>query len=264
MFNDFSNGHIILYLGPMFGSKSSALYDEMIRRYYGGQKSIMVKKSNDNRYNHYKIETHDHKYSNVQKIKQDNNLNIFKLNNEIEFTTINCEYLYEIDNVIKNYDVILIDEIQFFNDAPQYCDKWANNNKTVICAGLIGTYQRTIFDVVAKLIPRSEYIMIKNAICKNTGKTASFSERLVHSNSEILIGGAETYKPVDRKTYFNDMSDNDFIDYVYNEIVNFADVIGRQLIDKQKEEIKNKIKILNQNHNKAFDFDYFEILKQIQ
>lgn len=259
MFNNFSKGHIILYLGPMFGSKSSALYDEMIRRHYGGQKSIMVKKNNDIRYDKNKIETHDHKYANILNIKNDKerNLNTYKLNDEIHFSVVNCDYLYEINDIISGYDVILIDEIQFFNDAPYYCDLWANNNKTVICAGLIGTYQRTIFDVIAKLIPRSEYIFIKNAICKDTGKTASFSERLVKSNSEILIGGLETYKPVDRITFFNDMEILDYREYIFNEIINFSLSINKPLDNKQKEKLKDIINKINKNDN----VNYIDIIK---
>ena len=260
MFNNFDNGCIILYLGPMFGSKSSALYDELIRRHYGGQKSLMVKKTSDTRYDRYKIETHDHKYSNVVKIENKGKINVYELNKEIKIHTINCEYLYEIDNIIKDYDAILIDEIQFYNDAPFYCDKWANCGKSVICAGLIGTYQRTIFNVIAKLIPRSEYIFIKNAICKSTGKTASFSERLVKSNNEVLIGGIETYKPVDRKTYFNDMSNDDYKSYLLNEIVEFAKSIN---IDLSNEEI-DKIKNITVQNNKDFDFDYYKIIKSVK
>lgn len=261
MFNNFSKGHIILYLGPMFGSKSSALYDEMIRRHYGGQKSIMVKKNNDTRYDKNKIETHDHKYANIMNIKNDEerNLNIYKLNDEIHFSVINCDYLYEINDIISSYDVILIDEIQFFNDAPYYCDLWANNNKTVICAGLIGTYQRTIFDVVAKLIPRSEYIFIKNAICKDTGKTASFSERLVKSNSEILIGGLETYKPVDRITFFNDMEISDYREHLYTEIINFSISINKPLTNEQRKKLKEIINKINKNNK----IDYLDIIKNL-
>ena len=67
----------------MFGSKSSALYDELIRRHYGGQKSLMVKKTSDTRYDQYKIETHDHKYSNVIKIENKGKINVYELNKEI-------------------------------------------------------------------------------------------------------------------------------------------------------------------------------------
>ena len=260
MFNNFDSGCIILYLGPMFGSKSSALYDELIRRHYGGQASLMVKKSSDIRYDKNKIETHDHRYSNIIHIKNQDNLNIYKLNNEIQINTINCDYLYEINNVVKNYDVILIDEIQFYNDAPYYCDKWANCGKTVICAGLIGTYQRTIFNVVSKLIPRSEYIFIKNAICKDTGKTASFSERLIKSDNEVLIGGIETYKPVDRKTYFKDMSNDDYKNYIFNEIIEFSKSIN---IDLSNDEIDKLKKYVNTITN-DFDLDYYYIIKTIK
>lgn len=260
MFNNFDSGCIILYLGPMFGSKSSALYDELIRRHYGGQASLMVKKSSDIRYDKNKIETHDHRYSNIIHIKNQDNLNIYKLNNEIQINTINCDYLYEIDNVIKNYDVILIDEIQFYNDAPYYCDKWANCGKTVICAGLIGTYQRTIFNVVSKLIPRSEYIFIKNAICKDTGKTASFSERLIKSDNEVLIGGIETYKPVDRKTYFKDMSFDDYKNYIFNEIIEFSKSININLSNNEIDKLKKYVNTITND----FDLDYYNIVKTIK
>lgn len=260
MFNNFDSGCIILYLGPMFGSKSSALYDELIRRHYGGQASLMVKKSSDIRYDKNKIETHDHRYSNIIHIKNQDNLNIYKLNNEIQINTINCDYLYEIDNVIKNYDVILIDEIQFYNDAPYYCDKWANCGKTVICAGLIGTYQRTIFNVVSKLIPRSEYIFIKNAICKDTGKTASFSERLIKSDNEVLIGGIETYKPVDRKTYFKDMSFDDYKNYIFNEIIEFSKSININLSNNEIDKLKKYVNTITND----FDLDYYNIIKTIK
>ena len=260
MFNNFDNGCIILYLGPMFGSKSSSLYDELIRRYYGGQKSLMVKKSSDERYDKFKIETHDHKYSNIENIGQKGIINIYQLNKEINIHSVNCEFLYEIDFLIKDYDVVLIDEIQFYKDAPFYCEKWANCNKTVICAGLIGTYQRTIFDVVSKLIPRSEYIFIKNAICKDTGKTASFSERLIKSNNnEVLIGGIETYKPVDRKTFFNDMTNEDYKEFIFNEIIEFSKSINFNLTNEKIEKIRNFINKSNLN----FNIDYYDIISKI-
>ena len=38
------------------------------------------------------------------------------------------------DNIAHNYDVIGIDEGQFFGDAVAFCDRWANKGKVVICA----------------------------------------------------------------------------------------------------------------------------------
>ena len=40
--------------------------------------------------------------------------------------------LRNIDNVSHNYDVIGIDEGQFFNDIAHYCEKWAQTGKTVV------------------------------------------------------------------------------------------------------------------------------------
>ena len=142
-----------------------------------------------------------------------------------------------------------------------FADVNSNENKIVIGAGLIGTFQRTIFNVISQLIPRSEYIFIKNAVCKDTGRTASFSERLIKSDQEVLIGGKDTYKPVDRKTYFNDMTNEDFKNYVFNEIVEFANIINKPIDEDNKEKLKN---ILNEKiKNKMIDFDYFEIIKNL-
>ena len=138
MFNNFDNGCIILYLGPMFGSKSSALYDELIRRHYGGQKSLMVKKTSDTRYDQYKIETHDHKYSNVIKIENKGKINVYELNKEIKIHTINCEYLYEIDDIQEVDSIIselknehkkcrhIVYAYKFDNIEKSYADKEPN------------------------------------------------------------------------------------------------------------------------------------------
>ena len=56
----------------------------------------------DNRYDKNKIVTHDN-YS---------------------LDAINCNYLQDINDKINKFDVICIDEIQFFNDAYIYCNKW--------------------------------------------------------------------------------------------------------------------------------------------
>ena len=56
-----------------------------------------------------------------------------------------------------------------FTDADIICDMWANNGKIVIVSGLKGDYNREPFEVISKLIPKSENITYLNAVCKETG-----------------------------------------------------------------------------------------------
>jgi thymidine kinase len=261
--NNYGNGYIILYLGSMFSSKTSALYEELIKHYYGGHKSLIIKKKNDNRYsNNGVIFTHDKKYISDNKIKKINDITVYKIQNNIDVYSFECNYLYEANEKIKNFDVILIDEIQFFEDAYIYCDKWANDKKIVICSGLNSTFKRSSFDTISKLIPRVECIINRHSVCRETGNTASFSERLNENNEEISIGGSESYKPVDRITYFNDLNKTKsaYQNYIFNEIIQLADLLKINTKGLEEKIYKLIISNIKDNH---FEGDYFEILKKL-
>jgi len=110
-------------------------------------------------------------------------------------------YLKSINHLIVDYNAIFIDEIQFFDDAVMYCENWANKGLIIIAAGLSGTYKRTPFPIISELISKAEKIIIKDAICKETGKTANFTMKINNSGNIIDIGSEDKYKPVDRQTY---------------------------------------------------------------
>lgn len=180
MYNN-QNGYIRLIIGPMFSGKTSFLKTIFDRFTIAGKKCLMVKYINDNRYDDKYVITHT----------------------GIKCTgdTIKASKLSEIDKLIYNYDVICIDEIQFYIDAPEYCDKWANDGLIIICAGLSGTFERKEFPVISKLIPLCEKIELLRAVCPETGNDATFSYRINNNNEVIDIGGNDKYKAVDRKTY---------------------------------------------------------------
>lgn len=175
-------GKFNLILGCMFSGKTSTLIERYNRYTIGGKKCIMVKYKHDTRYDREKIVTHD----------------------GIKVNALLCEYLFEVDIVIQEYDVICIDEIQFYKDAHIFCDKWANDGKIVEACGLNGTFDRKPFETISKLIPLAENITYKTAICKDTGEEAVYSYRITDDMDEEIIGGDDIYSGVDRKTYFND------------------------------------------------------------
>lgn len=174
------SGKINLIIGCMFSSKTSTLISRYKKYSIGGKKCIMIKNGMDTRYDENCISTHD----------------LIKMN------AIKCIDLSELDNIIKDYDVILIDEIQFFKDADQICDKWANDGHIIEASGLNGTSDRKPFDIISKLIPLAENITFLTAVCQNNGNDASFTKRLVDNKNIVLIGGTDIYTAVDRKNYF--------------------------------------------------------------
>ena len=96
---------------------------------------LLVKHKDDNRYDSEYIVTHDNQ----------------------KYKAINTKYLKDIienKNVVKS-EVLCIDEIQFYEDASEICDLWANNGKIVIASGLNGDFKREPFEQISKLLPKA-------------------------------------------------------------------------------------------------------------
>ena len=172
-------GRINLICGPMFSGKTSELYRRYNRYKLAGKKCVLIKYFNDNRYSENKIVTHD--------------------NNQ--YDAIKCEKLQDIEKLINDYEVICIDEIQFYSDAAEYCDKWANNDKIIEVCGLNGDYKRESFEQISLLIPIVENITFLTAIDEKTGEEACFTKRIIDSKELQLIGRKETYIACSKDTY---------------------------------------------------------------
>lgn len=80
----------------------------------------------------------------------------------------------------KNYEVIAIDEGQFFEDIAEFCEDLANNGKIVIVAALDGTFERKAFNKILDLIPLCEKVKKLTAVCYYCKmENASFTKRTV-------------------------------------------------------------------------------------
>ena len=123
-------GKIELILGPMFSGKSTRLIEIIRKSVYQAKKSIMVKFFADKRYSEKsEVVTHD----------------------LIKYDSIDCKQLRDSFDKLKNYDVIGIDEGQFFPDLVEVCEELALLKKTVIVAALNGDFRMEPFPVIARL-----------------------------------------------------------------------------------------------------------------
>jgi len=113
-----------------------------------------------------------------------------------------CERLSDLGDAYKAFDVIGIDEGQFFPDLNEFCERAANEGKVVIVAALDGTFERKPFGNVCDLVPLAEHVEKLTAVCRVTGGDASFSRRLGSETAVELIGGADMYMPVSRRGYY--------------------------------------------------------------
>ena len=109
-------------------------------------------------------------------------------------TALPARTLAEVDNVVHAFDVVGIDEGQFFPDVVDRCERWAAMGKTVIVAALDSTFQRKPFNDILGLVPLAEDVTKLSAVCAHCRGDASFTKRVGTRDETVeLIGGADMY-----------------------------------------------------------------------
>jgi thymidine kinase len=107
-------------------------------------------------------------------------------------------------NLLKNSDVILINEGQFFSDLYEVVVDMLNKNKRVYICGLDGDFERKKFGSVLDLIPLCDKVTKLTSLCSSCkdGTPGIFSMRLTNETEQTIVG-SDNYIPVCRKCYNN-------------------------------------------------------------
>ena len=172
-----------LIIGCMFSGKTTEIIKIVNNLKHINQIPVVIKPNIDNRYSLDKISTH----------------------NKQQYECITLNLLSEF-NIQNDYQYIIIEEAQFFNDLLLFViDQVEIKNKNVIVVGLDGDSDRNNFGDIHKLLPLCDDIVKLKAycsICKN-GKNAIFSKRLSEKKEKVLVGSNEDYTAVCRDCYLS-------------------------------------------------------------
>ena len=173
-------GWIEVVCGSMFSGKTEELIRRVKRAKLAKQKIKIFKPKQDIRYSKKKVTSHD--------------------NNSIKSKPIKSPS--KILEVAEKFDVIGIDEAQFFDDSiVEVCNKLANSGKRVIVAGLDMDYKGNPFGPMPNLLAIAEYVTKVHAICTRSGKMASYTHRIAKSDELILLGDTRKYEALSRKEF---------------------------------------------------------------
>ena len=173
-------GWIEVVCGSMFSGKTEELIRRVKRAKLAKQKIKIFKPKQDIRYSKKKVTSHD--------------------NNSIKSKPIKSPS--KILEVAEKFDVIGIDEAQFFDDSiVEVCNKLANSGKRVIVAGLDMDYKGNPFGPMPNLLAIAEYVTKVHAICTRSGKRASYTHRIAKSDELILLGDTRKYEALSRKEF---------------------------------------------------------------
>ena len=174
-------GWIECICGSMFSGKSEELLRRIKRGVIAKQKVLLFKPSIDNRYDENRVSTH----------------------NGNSYDSISIEKSSDILNFVKDtkYDIIGIDEIQFFdNDIVKIINKLADDGTRVIVAGLDMDFKAEPFHPMPEIMAISEMVTKLHAVCNKCGKEASRSQRLINGKPAkyddpiVVIGASESYE----------------------------------------------------------------------
>ena len=182
--------------GCMFCGKTEELIRRLRRENIACKKVILFKPKLDSRYSEDSVKTHD----------------------GISFDSINIENSDELYSYL-DYDVIGIDEVQFFDESViTFCRKFGEN-KLIVVSGLNMDFRgepfrfRDSFKHVGELLALSRVTYL-TAVCtceengEICGREAEFSQRLIngkpasYDDKLVVVGGRETYEARCKKHHF--------------------------------------------------------------
>lgn len=176
-----------LILGPMFAGKSTELIRRVRRLRSVNKKVFVINHSFNVRYStDPAVTTHDSTVLHA-------NLN-----------TKNLIEAEELDDFLTA-DIIVIEELQFFEDVSTVVPAWVDHlGKHVIASGLSGSAERTLMGEIGLIIPHADEVSFLTALCPfcADGTRAPFSKRIVASASEVDVGGADKYVATCRRHFF--------------------------------------------------------------
>lgn len=188
----YEGGWIEVIVGCMFSGKSEELIRRIKRAIIANQKAIVFKPKIDNRYETDKVVSH----------------------NGISIKAVVVNNANEIKGIAEDYDVIGIDEAQFFdNSLINIVEDLADKGKRVIIAGLDQDFRGEPFGIIPHLMAIADSVDKLHAICVVCGAVATKSQRLIndkpasYNDPTILVGSKEVYQPRCRKCYNKPIKD---------------------------------------------------------
>ena len=177
-------GWVEVICGSMFSGKTEELIRRLKRARIAKMNVEIFKPKLDTRYDEVNVVSHDSNF--IHSTPVDTSSQILLLANNVE--------------------VVGVDEAQFFDDElPNVCETLANRGTRVIVAGLDMDYLGKPFGPLPQLLSIAEYVTKVHAICMNCGNLAHISHRIVNNQARIMLGEQESYIPLCRTCYNEEM-----------------------------------------------------------
>jgi thymidine kinase len=172
-------GWLEVVCGPMFSGKSEELIRRLRRTEIAGQRALIVKPRIDDRYDIGHVVSHA----------------------GAKMRAVAVGRPEEIPGLAEQYDVIGIDEVQFFaQEIVLVIDALVEHGKRVVVSGLDQDFRGLPFGAMPELLCRAELVDKLQAVCHRCGGPATMTQRLVDGypapadGATIVVGALDSYE----------------------------------------------------------------------
>jgi thymidine kinase len=184
-----SDAGLDIIIGPMFSGKTTELLRRLTNASSVGMSTLYINNVIDNRNEHDVFSTHN------SQIKS----NLSDGNKLLKMISVDDLKMVD-DNYVKGFDVIGVDECQFFKVLIPILE-WVKLGKRVIAVSLDADYESKPFGNILSLIPKCDTVHKLRAYCthcaKNkTLKLSSFTHRIntINHTEKIEVGASDKYE----------------------------------------------------------------------
>jgi thymidine kinase len=172
-------GWLEVVCGPMFSGKSEELIRRLRRAEIAGQRALVVKPQIDNRYDIGHVVSHAGATMRAVAVSRPE----------------------DIPGLADGYDVVGVDEVQFFEpEIVLVVDILVARGTRVVAAGLDQDFRGLPFGAMPELLCRAEILDKLQAVCHRCGGPATMTQRLVDGapapadGATIVVGALDSYE----------------------------------------------------------------------
>jgi thymidine kinase len=186
--------YLEIVLGGMYAGKTSRLLEIYKQCKFCNINVEVINHQLDTRYDNIMLSTHD---KNMIPCIQTSKLSDVWTNDNDNHDNDN-----KIKNAVRNAEVILINEGQFFDDLIEVVTDMLKYNKKIYICGLDSDFERKKFGHILDLIPICDKVTKLHSLCSicKDGTPGIFSMRITCEKQQTLVG-SDNYIPVCRKCY---------------------------------------------------------------
>jgi thymidine kinase len=172
-------GWLEVICGPMFSGKSEELIRRLRRAEIAGQRALIVKPQIDDRYDIGHVVSHA----------------------GAKMRAVAVSRPGDVPGLADDYDVIGIDEVQFFEpEIVLAIEALVERSKRVVASGLDQDFRGLPFGPMPELLCRAELVDKLQAVCHRCGGPATMTQRLVDGfpaaadGATIVVGALDSYE----------------------------------------------------------------------